>query len=208
MGHTSFQTGPRAVPARRASARRVRWRFSPAFLGAGASPRDRSRSAPGPYGPLRRLRRQRHRAPGRASPRARSPAAATLGRRRHSALPLALRHRRAGDLPDPRRGGAPDGGWILVANSESRAPGGGVSAVEFAPTARSSAPTACSLGPAPTAPAARTPWGTWLSLRGARRRAGARVRPDRRSTAASPAPRWASSRTRRPASIRSTSAST
>jgi secreted PhoX family phosphatase len=61
-------------------------------------------------------------------------------------------------------GGAPDGGWILVANSEMPIPGlGGVSGVEFAPDGAverayrvlASTTANCAGGPAP--------WGKWLS---------------------------------------------
>jgi hypothetical protein len=59
--------------------------------------------------------------------------------------------------------GTADGGWILVSNSESLAPSGGASAIEFGPDGAirrayrilSDSDRNCSGGP--------TPWGTWLS---------------------------------------------
>jgi secreted PhoX family phosphatase len=59
--------------------------------------------------------------------------------------------------------GTADGGWILVSNSESLAPNGGASAIEFGPDGSikrayrilGDTDRNCSGGP--------TPWGTWLS---------------------------------------------
>jgi uncharacterized protein len=61
-------------------------------------------------------------------------------------------------------GGGPDGGWILVANSEMPAPAaGGVSAVEFGPDGGVERAYRILTGTAANCAGGPTPWGTWLS---------------------------------------------
>lgn len=60
--------------------------------------------------------------------------------------------------------GGPDGGWILVANSEMPAPGaGGVSGVEFAPDGGVERAYRVLTGTTSNCAGGPTPWGMWLS---------------------------------------------
>lgn len=61
-------------------------------------------------------------------------------------------------------GGGPDGGWILVANSEIPAPGGGgVSGVEFAADGEIERAYRVLAGTTSNCAGGPTPWGMWLS---------------------------------------------
>ncbi len=58
---------------------------------------------------------------------------------------------------------ARDGGWVMVANSETPAPGGGASAIRFARDGRSHDAYRVLEGTAENCAGGPTPWGTWLS---------------------------------------------
>ena len=136
------------------------------FLGAAL---PRAYAADGPYGAAAASERQRH-------PAARRVLVAGRGdervRRARHVVHLARRARRRRVLPDRR------GGWVYVSNSEL-SPGGASARCGSAPTARSPTPTGSCRARRATAPAAPTPWGTWLSCEETSSRPGVGMRPAR-----------------------------
>jgi hypothetical protein len=161
MGHTSFQLDRRAF-VRGGLLAAGALSFGPAFL------RRAFAAGPvtvgdGPYGPL-----QAFDANGIALPKGFTSREIARGSSQVAgANPPYTWHLLTdgqATFPTLGAGGAPDGGWILVANSEIPAPGaGGASAVEFSPDGEVERAYRVLEGTMANCAGGPTPWGTWLS---------------------------------------------
>lgn len=159
MGHTSFQLNRRAFIGKGVLAGGA-LALGPAFYGRAFAHGPVS-VGPGPYGPL-----QPFNADGIALPPGFSSREIARGGQPVTGTTYTWHFATDGQATFPTRkaDGGPDGGWILVANSEvPLAAAGGASAIEFAPDGKverayrilDRTQQNCAGGP--------TPWGTWLS---------------------------------------------
>ena len=161
MGHTSFQLNRRAF-LRAGLSTAGALALGPSFLqrafGSGGVT-----VGPGPYGPLRPFDRNGIALPAGFRSREIARGGATVA---GASLPYPWHFATDGQATFPTlgAGGRPDGGWILVANSEVPVPGaGGASSIEFAPDGRVERARRILAGTTSNCAGGPTPWGTWLS---------------------------------------------
>jgi uncharacterized protein len=158
MGHTSFQLNRRAF-LRAGLSTAGAMALGPAFF-------ERAFAAgpvtvgPGPYGPLGTFD-----ANGIALPAGFTSREIARGASVVPGTTYPWHNATDGQATFPTlTGGAPDGGWILVANSEIPAPGGGgVSGVEFAANGSIERAYRVLAGTTSNCAGGPAPWGKWLS---------------------------------------------
>ncbi len=162
MGHTSFQLDRRAfLKAGMTSASALA--IGPAFLKRAFAAGPVTVTPAGPYGPLQPFDANGIALPpgftSREIARGGQPVP-TAG----PSVPYPWHFSTDGQATFPTLGAndQPDGGWILVANSEVPG-GGGVSAVEFAPNGDVERAYRILAGTSSNCAGGPTPWGTWLS---------------------------------------------
>ena len=160
MGHTSFQLDRRQFLSAGAFAAGA-LAFSPRYLerALAAGP---VKVGPGPYGPLQPFDGNGIALPEGFTSREIARGASPVS----GSVPPYVWHQATDGQATfaTLAGGAPDGGWIVVANSEMPAPGaGGASAVEFAPNGDVERAYRILAGTAANCAGGPTPWGKWLS---------------------------------------------
>ena len=162
MGHTAFQLDRRAfLKAGMTGAAALA--FGPAFLKRALAAGPVTVANPGPYGALQPFDANGLSLPPGFTSREIARGGSVVPASGGAPYTWHLTTDGQATFPTLGAGGAPDGGWILVANSEIDGGGGGVSAVEFAPDGDVERAYRILEGTSRNCAGGPTPWGTWLS---------------------------------------------